>query len=113
MQDFFGMAPLSFAGDQRSNFQPVKSLIFNVGLADSSVFHLLLSAAANDIAYMRGKEESEDVVKHRGIALGLIKKRVLDWQASSTDGTLIAVALLAGIEVSDWSRGIGSLLNLK
>lgn len=96
---FFGMAPLSFAGDQRANFQPVKSLIFNVGKEDPSVFHLLLAATANDIAYIRGRQESEDVIKHRGIALGLIKKRVLDWQ-STTDGTLVAVALLAGTEVS-------------
>ncbi|KUJ12894.1 uncharacterized protein LY89DRAFT_737794 [Mollisia scopiformis] len=118
---FFGMAPLSFAGDQRSNFQPVKSLIFNVGLADSSVFHLVLSAAAKDIAYIRGQEESQDVVRHRGIALELIKKRVLDWQASSADGTLVAVALLAGTELlfgtpqnyNTHMAGLETMLNLR
>ena len=112
MEDFFGMAPLSFAGDQRANFQPVKSLIFNVGLADSSVFHTILCAAAQDIAYIRGEQESEDVVKHRGTALGLIKSRVLNWQKGSPDGTLVAVALLAGSEVCNLSRRSGNLLRL-
>ncbi|CZR54674.1 uncharacterized protein PAC_04558 [Phialocephala subalpina] len=118
---FFGMAPLSFAGDQRANFQPVKSLIFNVGLADSSVFHTILSAAAQDIAYIRGEQEPEDVVKHRGTALGLIKSRVLNWQKGSPDGTLVAVALLAGSELlfgtppkfNTHMEGLATLLKLR
>lgn len=118
---FFGMAPLSFAGDQRSNFQPVKSLIFTIGLSDSSVFHMVLSAAAHDIAYIRGQQESEEVAKHRGIALGLIKKRVLDWQTGSPDGTLVAVALLAGCELlfgtppnfNIHMHGLATLLDLR
>lgn len=105
------MAPLSFAGDQRANFQPVKSLIFTMGIADSSVFHMVLAAAANDIAYIRGQQESEEVAKHRGIALSLIKKRVLDWQTGAPDGTLVAVALLAGSEVCDLSRRSGYLFS--
>lgn len=79
-----------------------------MGLADSSVFHMVLSAAAHDIAYIRGEKESEEVAKHRGIALSLIKKRVLDWQTGSPDGTLAAVALLAGSEVCDLSRRSGN-----
>ncbi|KAF8861942.1 hypothetical protein BDZ45DRAFT_233328 [Acephala macrosclerotiorum] len=91
------------------------------GLSDSSVFHMVLSAAAHDIAYIRGQQESEEVAKHRGIALGLIKKRVLDWQTGSPDGTLVAVALLAGCELlfgtppnfNIHMHGLATLLDLR
>jgi len=62
-------------------------------------FHVILSAAANDIAVLHGKEVSEDGIKHQRIAIELVNKRLLKWQPDSSNDGLASVALLAGHEV--------------
>lgn len=91
---------MSFAGDNRADFQPVKKLVFNMGLLGAPGFHVILSAAANDIAAMRGMQNSEDGIMHQRIAIGLVNKRLSEWRPDSSNEGLASVALLAGLEVS-------------
>jgi hypothetical protein len=95
----FGVAPVSYNLDSNSDFNPVKALSFKVALADASAFHVLLSAGANDIAALHGRQDSEDAIKHRGISISLVNKRLSMGDAS--DRALAAVTLLAGNEVSN------------
>lgn len=97
---FFGLAPLSFVGDNRADFQPVKKLVFNMGLLGAPGFHVILAAAANDIAAARGILTSEDGLKHQRIAMALVNKKLSQWQMDSSNESLASVALLAGLEVS-------------
>ncbi|KAH6701988.1 hypothetical protein BKA61DRAFT_681258 [Leptodontidium sp. MPI-SDFR-AT-0119] len=96
---FFGLAPLSFVGDNRADFQPVKKLVFNMGLLGAPGFHVILAAAANDIAAARGILTSEDGLKHQRIAMALVNKKLSQWQMDSSNESLASVALLAGLEL--------------
>ncbi|KAE9369852.1 hypothetical protein N431DRAFT_485662 [Stipitochalara longipes BDJ] len=92
---FYGLAPIAFAGDT-PNFQPVKKILFDLGITDASLFHMILSAAADDIAAMRGRQSSEEAIKHRAIALSMVNKRISEYGLDPSDLNLTTVALLAG-----------------
>ncbi|PVH82232.1 hypothetical protein DL98DRAFT_142389 [Cadophora sp. DSE1049] len=96
---FFGLAPLSFIGDNRADFQPVKKLVFNMGLLGAPGFHVILAAAANDIAAARGIKTSEDGLKHQRIAISLVNRKLSDWRVENENESLASVALLAGLEL--------------
>ncbi|KAH7360977.1 hypothetical protein BKA65DRAFT_196244 [Rhexocercosporidium sp. MPI-PUGE-AT-0058] len=96
---FFGLAPLSFVGDNRADFQPVKKLVFNMGLLGAPGFHVILAAAANDIAAARGIRTSEAGLKHQRIAIALVNKKLSEWKPDSSNESLASVALLAGLEL--------------
>jgi len=96
---FYGLAPIAFAGDT-PNFQPVKKILFDLGITDASLFHMILSAAADDIAALRGRQISEEAIKHRAIALSMVNKRISQYGLDSSDLNLTTVALLAGWDVS-------------
>lgn len=93
------MAPIAFAGDT-PNFQPVKKILFCLGSTDASTFHMILSAAANDIAILQGRQNSEEAIKHLAIALSMVNKRISQRGLDTSDLTLTAVAFLAGYDVS-------------
>ena len=88
---------MSFRQDNGADFAPVKELSFHVSLSDPAAFHVVLGTAANDIAALQGRGESPEGIKHKGLALGLVNKRLL--QHGSDDASIAAVALLAGGEV--------------
>jgi hypothetical protein len=93
------LAPIAFAGDT-PNFQPVKKILFGLGSTEASSFHMILSAAANDIAILQGRQNREEAIKHRAIALSMVNKRISQRGLDSSDLTLTTVALLAGYDVS-------------
>jgi hypothetical protein len=102
---------VSFRLDNRADFAPVKELSFHVSLSDPSAFHVVLATAANDIAALQGKGESPEAIKHRGLALGLVNKRLLQPGSGTSDASVAAVALLAGSEralVPDPHRRVNS-----
>ncbi|KAK6585680.1 hypothetical protein PZA11_002407 [Diplocarpon coronariae] len=98
----FGLVPLSFAGHgrhNRGNYQPVKMIVFKTSLVGEPGFHVLLSAAANDIASMRGLQNSKDGIQHHAIAIRLVNQRISDWKSDFSSECLSSVALLAGLEL--------------
>jgi hypothetical protein len=48
---------------------------------------------------MSGKQDSEDSVKHRWMAVKTVKERLSTRGAASDDSNFASVALLAGLEV--------------
>jgi hypothetical protein len=94
---------VSFRLDSRADFAPVKELSFHVSLSDPSAFHVILATAANDIAVLQGHDESPDAIKHRGLALRLVNKRLLQRGSDTSDASVAAVALLAGSEVRSYA----------
>lgn len=94
------MAPATYKQDSRANFGPVKALSFEVALSAPPAFHVILSAAAYDIAKLNGKPESRESIMHRGKALALVSKGLSKNGQIPGDDTLAAVALFTGIEVS-------------
>jgi hypothetical protein len=94
-----GVAPVSFRQDRRADFQPVKELSFHVSLSDPSAFHVVLGTAANDIAALHGREDSPEAIMHKGLALGMVNKRLLQDGSDTSDASIAAVALLTGGEV--------------
>jgi len=90
---------VSFRQDNRADFQPVKELCFHVSLTDPSAFHVVLGAAANDIAALHGREDSPEAIRHKGLALGMVNKRLLQDGLDTSDASISAVALLTGNEV--------------
>lgn len=71
-----------------------------MGLLGAPGFHVILAAAANDIAAARGLKTSEAGLKHQRIAIALVNKKLSDWRPDSSNESLASVALLAGLEVS-------------
>ena len=51
------------------------------------------------IAIMSGKEESEESIKHRWMAVKTVNERLSKKAAASDDSNIASVALLAGLEV--------------
>lgn len=96
------MAPLSFQLDARANFSHVKLLSFQASLNSPPAFHVILSAAASDIAVLHGNKDSKEAIMHRGMAISGVSKALvgLDGGAKMRDESITAVALLAGNEVS-------------
>lgn len=45
-KDLFVVAPASYAGDSRANFQTVKKLTFDLALENSSAMHVILAVGA-------------------------------------------------------------------
>lgn len=78
----------------------MKKILLDLGITDASLFHMILSAAADDIAALRGKQISEEAIKHRAIALSMVNKRISRYGLDSSDLNLTTVALLAGWDVS-------------
>lgn len=78
----------------------MKTLSFEVALSAPPAFHVILSAAAHDIARLHGKPESRESIMHRGKALALVNKCLSKSGQMPGDDTLSAVALFTGIEVS-------------
>ena len=50
------------------------------------------------MAILQGRQDSQLVIKHRGLSLRLANKKIAEGDAS--DNAIIIVALLAGYEVS-------------
>jgi hypothetical protein len=97
-----GVAPVSFQQDARANFSHVKILSFEAALSSTPALHVILSAAASDIAVLHGRKDSKEAIMHRGIALSGVSKALTKREERSKvpDECLSAVALLAGHEVS-------------
>ena len=98
-----GVAPLSFQQDARANFSHVTLLSFEASVRSPPALHIIISAAASDIAALHGKQDSRDAIVHRGIALSGVRK--LMKQSKNTkikDDIITAVTFLAGNEVG-WS----------
>jgi hypothetical protein len=51
------------------------------------------------MAVMRGKQESEEAIKHRWMAIKTVNERLSKRGAASNDSTVASAALLAGLEV--------------
>ena len=68
----------------------------------------LLTYGSLSIAIMSGKEESEESIKHRWMAIKTVNERLSKRSAASDDSNIASVALLAGLEVfiipSCWKR---------
>jgi hypothetical protein len=90
---------VTFRADNRANFQPVKALSFEVALSAPPAFHVILSAAANDIATLHGREGSREAIMHRGKALALVSKGLAKTGQRPGDDVLTGVALFTGNEV--------------
>jgi hypothetical protein len=69
-------------------------------VSDSAVLRMLLFIAALDIAGLRGKSDSPDIMYWKGETLQTINARLGDSKKMATDGTIAAVASLAHLEVS-------------
>jgi hypothetical protein len=68
------------------------------------IFALLLPVLAyfwffRSIAVMRGRQESEESIKHRWMAIKSVNERLSKRGAASNDSNCASVALLAGLEV--------------
>lgn len=94
-----GVAPTTYKQDARANFQPVKTLSFEVALSAPPAFHVILSAAATDIATLHGRSDSRESIMHRGKALALVSKGLSKTGQMPGDDVLAAVALFTGNEV--------------
>ncbi len=53
----------------------------------------------HSIAIMSGKEESEESIKHRWMAVKTVNEKLSKKAAASDDSNIASVALLAGSEV--------------
>jgi hypothetical protein len=78
----------------------VKAISFEVALSAPPAFHVILSAAAQDIATLHGRSDSRESIMHRGKALALVAKGLSRTGQMPGDDTLAAVALFTGNEVS-------------
>ena len=96
------VAPVSFQQNARTNFTHVKLLSFEAALSSTPALHVILSAAANDIAVLHGRQDSREAIVHRGIAMSGVSKALTKREERSKvpDESIPAVALLAGHEVS-------------
>ena len=88
--------------DARANFRHVKLLSFEASLTSPPAFHVILSAAASDIAVLHGKDDSKEAILHRGMAMSSVGKELArrNGGLKMRDESITAVALLAGNEVS-------------
>ena len=94
-----GVVPKSFQLDTRASFQPIKALSFEVAHNSAPAFHIILSAAANDIANLQGRKISNEAVQHKGLALQCVNKAIIKQEERISDDSIAGVALLAGNEV--------------
>ena len=69
-------------------------------VSDSAVLRMLLFIAALDIAGLRGKADSLDIIYWKVETIRTINARLGDSKKVATDGTIAAVASLAHLEVS-------------
>lgn len=95
---------MTFRADNRANFQPVKALAFEVALSAPPAFHVILSAAANDIATLHGRDDSREAIMHRGKALALVSKGLAKTGQPPGDDVLTGVALFTGNEVHPYAN---------
>jgi hypothetical protein len=95
------VAPLSYQLDTRANFSHVKLLSFQASLSSPAAFHVILSAAASDIAALHGKQDSKEAIVHRGMAISGVSNALVKRDAGNKlgDESITGVALLAGNEV--------------
>jgi hypothetical protein len=94
-----GVAPKAFLLDPRASFRSVSLLCFQVAQLDPAAFHVILGAAASDIARLHKRSNSVQSITHLGYALSFVKTRLAHPNDLPSDGTLAAVAMLAGNEV--------------
>lgn len=96
-----GVAPLSFQLDARANFRHIKLLSFEASLTSPPAFHVILSAAASDLAVLHGKDDSKEAILHRGMAMSSVSKELArrDGGLKMRDQSITAVALFAGNEL--------------
>jgi hypothetical protein len=59
----------------------------------------VLGVAANDIAALHEQEDSPEAIMHKGLALQMVNKRLLQDGSDTSDESIAAVALLTGSEV--------------
>jgi hypothetical protein len=69
-------------------------------VSDSAVLRMLLSIAALDIAGLRGKSDSPDIMFWKVETVRTINARLENSKKMATDGTIAAVASFAYLEVS-------------
>jgi hypothetical protein len=66
-----------------------------VGIEDPAAFHQLLAVLAKHLPHHRSKEfsksveyENREIILHHGEAIKLVKHRMADAQAATSDGTI-------------------------
>ena len=69
-------------------------------VSDPAVLRMLLFIAALNIAGLRAKSDSPDIIYWKGETIRTINDRLRDTKEMATDGTIAAVASLAHLEVS-------------
>jgi hypothetical protein len=74
----------------------MKKILFDLVVTDASLFYMILSAAADDIAALQGRQIPEEAISHRAIALSLVNKRIAQYGLDSSDLNFTTVAVLAG-----------------
>ncbi len=70
-----------------------------LAIADAAAIHVLLAAASADIDSRHGRQMSNESVIHHSTALRKTNQRLVQSWPAPSDGTIIAVALLAGYEL--------------
>ncbi|KAE9378982.1 hypothetical protein N431DRAFT_326830 [Stipitochalara longipes BDJ] len=95
----FVYAPGSLTAESRASFQGIKNFSFESALQHPSAFHVVLALGASHIAIMTGKEDSEESIKHRWMAVKTVNERLSKKAAASDDSNIASVALLAGLEL--------------
>jgi Fungal specific transcription factor domain len=85
--------------DIRVSFQPVRTLSFKVALAGPAAFHIIIAAAARNIASLHGRHDSRQSVTYHGLVLRLVNKQISQSLSVPSDATIATAAMLAGNEV--------------
>lgn len=90
----------------KNDFTNFRKLIFDICVKDSAAFLLIVSAAAEDIAVRSKKSTSQQMVVYRARSLSILNARPGTSEEFTSDGSISAYVLLAGIEVcsKDYSR---------
>ena len=85
--------------DRRESFTPIKHLAFSIAVHDVAAFHVILSAAANDLERLNKITSATQGMAHKMVVLRLLNERLANTTLATKDGTIAAVVLFAGLEV--------------
>jgi hypothetical protein len=80
-------------------FNPIKDLMLHEHVADPAAFKALLAFAAYYMAQRRGSNNYAEGCTYKLGAMRIISERLADLDSSISNGTMIAVVTLAGLEV--------------
>jgi hypothetical protein len=87
--------------------KPVRETFFPLGLEDAAAFHQLLAVLAKHLPRHRSQEwskakdyENTEIIIHHAEAVKLIKSRMSNMKAATSDGTISAIVMMICYSVS-------------